>query len=867
MFKDAPVFQTIKNRIVIIGLLAVSIALLAALIFFYRLSRLGPALQSSMGASGYSFSFDGKLKINKAVINLAEGQMLAAEEITLQFSPVYNFLKLSGCDVKIIIEKKSAAAAYSKIAPTMKQLAEKLYEYGIKVSKIETAFQSSFECDGFMGFNFDRPFKAENAVFEYGFTDRTPRLISSEVRLSQGTASTEISLKNSSGKEYIFNSRSLPLELFKNRMKSKYFDFNTAEIDLCFKSVSGDLSNFVSFYDISGSARDFSFVYQPFKSFLKADFIFKIHNGRLIVEETAKAPAADNGRPDGNLDSRISGYVDFKSRSLSVEFSSSKFDLSYFSNIFSKLKNFLSHYSPAGYAKIFIKIEGQLENPETYAELTLSNAMLQGDAGYKNINNISGKLNFINSKISFNDINGSLMSSKVSINGVCDITQIKNGGDISVNFSEIPVTEVKDYMIFSENEIEKLISAASAGRLSVTLKLSSDNAGFKGSGNFSKCKLSLPVKNEILEISDAGGNFVIGDESIEFTDSYGFIGNVPFFFNASFSKKSLKNYCVNVKIQNIDFSEIIAGKSSYEFLNFISRIQAQNKSKLELKISSSDSVRISTEIKLKLSYPDISLYPLPFSINIENVDGGINFIYDSATGSFELNDFDFALRGASKILLLSFLYRAIPVSISGNLHGDIHLSQKKVITGNFSISEGIVRYFDNKYVELFIKISELNAYFTVQNTIINGICKLKLLTGEARLDFKSDFASSSLESFMNFEAQNINLSDIYVQNPRASKYVDGVFDVNFKSSFNAKNKPGDLQGAASLKNGRFINLSRLDIVSKKDIVPNRIYDFNKFNFNFSLNKDKLKIGSPAYDGADKEEFLNVLKSIDYGVDL
>ncbi|HOD42844.1 MAG TPA: hypothetical protein PKL57_20010, partial [Candidatus Wallbacteria bacterium] len=201
------------------------------------------------------------------------------------------------------------------------------------------------------------------------------------------------------------------------------------------------------------------------------------------------------------------------------------------------------------------------------------------------------------------------------------------------------------------------------------------------------------------------------------------------------------------------------------------------------------------------------------------------------------------------------------------LHGDIHLSQKKVITGNFSISEGIVRYFDNKYVELFVKISELNAYFTVQNTIINGICKLKLLAGEARLDFKSDFASSSLESFMNFEAQNINLSDIYVQNPRASKYVDGVFDVNFKSSFNAKNKSGDLQGAASIKNGRFINLSRLDIISRKDIVPNRIYDFNKFNFNFSLNKDKLKIGSPVYDGADKEEFLEVLKNIDYGVDL
>ncbi|HPG57961.1 MAG TPA: hypothetical protein PKW98_09085 [Candidatus Wallbacteria bacterium] len=867
MFKDVPPVQTLKRRIIIIGLLAVSAGLLASLIFFYRLSRLGPALQSSLGASGYSFSFGGELKINKSVISLPEGQTIAAEEITLQFYPAYSLLKLSGCDVKIFIGKKSAAAAYPKMATVIKHFAERLGEYGVNASKVEAVFQSSFECGGFMGFNFDRPFKAENAVIEYGLTGATPRLISSDVRLSQGTASAEISLKNSSGKEYIFNSKSLPLELFKNRMKSKYFDFNTAEIDLRFKSVSGDLSDFAFFYDISGSARDFSFIYQPFKSFLKADFVFRIHNGKLIVEETSKPSTPGNSQSGGNLDSRISGYVDFKNRSLSVEFSSSKFDLSYFSAIFSKLKNFLSHYSPAGYAKIFIKIEGPLENPETYAELTLSNAMLQGDAGYKNINNISGKLNFINSKISFNDINGSLMSSKVSINGVCDITQIKNGGDISVNFSEIPVTEVKDYMIFSENEIEKLISSASAGRLSVTLKLSSDSSSFKGSGNFSKCKLSLPVKNEILEISDAGGNFVIGDESIEFTDSYGFIGNVPFFFNASFSKKSLKNYCVNLKIQNIDFSEIIAGKSSYEFLNFISRIQAQNKSKLELKISSSDSVKISTQIKLKLSYPDISLYPLPFSINIENVDGGINFVYDSSTGAFELNDFDFALRGASKILLLSFLYRSIPVSISGNLHGDIHLSQKKVITGNFSISEGIVRYFDNKYVELFVKISELNAYFTVQNTIINGICKLKLLAGEARLDFKSDFASSSLESFMNFEAQNINLSDIYVQNPRASKYVDGVFDVNFKSSFNAKNKSGDLQGAASIKNGRFINLSRLDIISRKDIVPNRIYDFNKFNFNFSLNKDKLKIGSPVYDGADKEEFLEVLKNIDYGVDL
>jgi len=211
MFKDVPPVQTLKRRIIIIGLLAVSAALLASLIFFYRLSRLGPALQSSLGASGYSFSFGGELKINKSVISLPEGQTIAAEEITLQFYPAYSLLKLSGCDVKIFIGKKSAAAAYPKMATVIKHFAERLREYGVNALTVEAVFQSSFECVGFMGFNFDRPFKAENAVIEYAISGATPRLISSDVRLSQETASAEISLKNSSGKEYIFNSKSLPL--------------------------------------------------------------------------------------------------------------------------------------------------------------------------------------------------------------------------------------------------------------------------------------------------------------------------------------------------------------------------------------------------------------------------------------------------------------------------------------------------------------------------------------------------------------------------------------------------------------------------------------------------------------------------------
>lgn len=846
------------------SLILLALLVLAYLSFFYRLSGLGASLKNSFAAGKSSFFYNASITVNKARLKLPDGGAVTADEITLRFEPFRNLFNIYSCDAVITISGKDAEAAYAAGAGFLKSFSAKLGESDVRAGRAKVIFKGPFAGGGFFNFSFDTTFKIDGAVCEYDLSGAGPAPVSASAKMDFSGSSSEISLSAQSDGGFIFSSRALPLHLFKNRVKSKYFELNTAEIDLAFKTPKSDLSDFTAFYDIKGRAADFSFVYLPFKCLLKSDFTFKIHNGRLIVEDARTGAAADGEQMAA---ARLSGYIDFKTRSLSVEFLSSQFDLSYFSAIFSKFKNFLSRYSPSGYAKIFIKIEGALDNPETYAELNLANAMLQGDAGYKNINNISGKLNFINSKISFNDIAGSLMSSKVSINGVCDISQISGGGDISINFSEIPVTEVKEYMIFNENEIEKLISYASEGRMSVTLKLSRDG-GFRGNGTFSKCKLSLPVKNEVIEISDAGGNFTLGEQSIEFSESYGFIGNVPFFFTASFSKKSLKNYVFNVKVQNIDFSEIIAGKSSYEFLNFISRIQAQSKSKLELKISSDGSAKISSELKLKLSHPDISLYPLPFSLNIENVDGGINFDYDTQTGAFELDTFDFTLRGASKILLLSFLYRSVPVSISGNLYGDIHLSQKKVITGNFSIAEGVIRYFDNKYVELFIKVADLNAYFTVQNTVINGICKLKLLAGDARLDFKSDFASFSLASVMSFSAENINLDDIHHQNPRLPKYIQGMLDVNFKSVYNAKDKQTDgLTGSAGMKNGRFVNLNRLDIVSKKDIVPNRIYDFSKFHFGFNLNKNKLKISSPVYEGADKEDFLTVLKNIDYSIDL
>ncbi|HBC76184.1 MAG: hypothetical protein A2008_08080 [Candidatus Wallbacteria bacterium GWC2_49_35] len=864
MLKWTDLKRTLTRHAVIpASLILLALLILAYLSFFYRLSGLGASLKNVFAAGKSSFFYNASIRLNKAQLKQPGGAAVTADDITLNFETVRNLLNIYTCDAVITLSGTDAAAAYASGDEFLKSLSAKLRESGLRVGRAKIRFEGPFTGDGFFNFSFDATFKMDGAVCEYDLSGAGPAPVSASAKMDFGGSSSEISLAAQAGGGFVFTSRALPLQLFKNRIKSKYFELNTAEIDLTFKTPESDLSNFTSFYDISGRAANFSFIYLPFKCLLKSDFTFKILDGRLIVEDAASA----GGAGENKAAPRLSGYIDFKSRSLSVEFLSSQFDLSYFSAIFSKFKNFLSRYSPSGYAKIFIKIEGALDNPETYAELNLSNAMLQGDAGYKNINNISGKLNFINSKISFNDIAGSLMSSKVGINGVCDISQISGGGDISINFSEIPVTEVKEYMIFNENEIEKLISYASSGRLSVTLKLSRDG-GFRGNGTFSKCKLSLPVKNEVIEISDAGGNFTLGEESIEFSESYGFIGNVPFFFTASFSKKSLKNYVFNVRVQNIDFSEIIAGKSSYEFLNFISRIQAQSKSKLELKISSDGSAKISSELKLKLSHPDISLYPLPFSLNIENVDGGINFDYDTQTGAFELDTFDFALRGASKILLLSFLYRSVPVSISGNLYGDIHLSQKKVITGNFSIAEGVVRYFDNKYVELFIKVADLNAYFTVQNTIINGICKLKLLAGDARLDFKSDFASFSLASVMSFNAENINLDDIHYQNPRLPKYIQGMLNVNFKSVYNAKDKQTDgLTGSAVMKNGRFMNLNRLDIVSKKDIVPNRIYDFSKFHCGFNLNKDKLKISSPVYEGADKQDFLTVLKNIDYSIDL
>lgn len=867
MIKGIKLDAVLKQRAVVLSLIVSAALFLVFIVFIHRLSGLSTGLKNAFGSKESDYNYSGLITLQNTPVRLSDKTVVLIDYIVLSFNACYNIFNLNSCDLYMKISANSGTAAYNHKERLVEVLASRLNKSGVKPGEITITIASEFECDNFYKFLFDGPIVAKKFKAGYSMAEGKNKLLSASCAFASGPVSSEIILA-AGADGYLFTSRAMPLDLFKTKLNSKYFVLNTAEIDLTFKTNKADLSDYSSFYDLSGRALNFSFIYQPFKIFLNADFVFKIDNERLIIEQIIKPAAALAPLVSDNaiLSPRLCGYIDFKSRSLSIEFLSSKFDLSYFSDIFSKFNNFLAHYSPSGYAKIFIKIEGGIENPETYAELGLSNAMLQGDAGYKNITNISGKLNFINSKITFNDITGSLMSSKVGVDGVCDIARIRDGGDIDINFSAIPVTEVKEYMIFNENEIEKLISSASEGRLAITLKLSS-SGNFKGSGIFSKCKLMLPIKNEVIEISDAGGNFTINDESIDFSDSYGFIGNVPFFFTASFSKKSLKNYIFNVKIHNIDFSEIIAGKSSYEFLNFISRIQAQNKSKLELKISSSDSVRVFSELSLKLSYPDISLYPLPFSVNAENVEGGINFDYDTTTGAFELNKFDFKLRGASKILLLSFLYRSIPVSISGNLNGDMHLSQKKVITGSFSISEGVIRYFDNKYIELFIKLADLNAYFTVQNTIINGICKFKLLSGDARLDFKSDFASSSLSSWLSFEAENINLNDIYYQNPRAAKYAQGMLGVKFKSAFNAGNKPDGIIGTVNMKNGRFLNLSRLDIISKKDIVPNRIYDFNKFNFTFNLDKNKLTINTPVYEGADREEFLTVLKNIDYGIEL
>lgn len=865
MFKRIEIKRMITGHPAIPAALVLAAFLfLAYLSFFYRLGGLGASLKISFGASRASFSFDSTVRLEGPRIKLQDGGEISASEIKLSFAPVSNLLYADACDADVSFGGGAGASkAYGAAAEAASSLAGKLRELGVRAERVRMRFGDGIRCESFANFKFDSPVALNGAAFEFGTAGTSPVQISASGVLVSNGSSAEISLvPNPDGDGYVFDARSLPMRLLKSRLSSRHFEFNTAEIDLAFTTPRFDLADFAAFKGISGRAANFSFVYVPFRCLLKSDFKFTIDGGKLVIEGRS---AAETGAEGNKAIPRISGYVDFKNRTLSIEFISSQFDISYFSTVFSRFKNFLAHYSPSGYAKIFIKAEGPLDDPETYAELNLSGAMLQGDAGYKNINNISGKLNFINSKITLNEITGSLMSSKVSINGACDLSQ-PGGGDIGVNFSDIPVTEIKEYMIFNENEIEKLISSAREGRIGVTLKLSPDG-GVRGGGTFSKCRLSIPIKNEVIEISDAGGNFTLGDESIEFNDSYGFVGNVPFFFTASFSKKALQNYVFNVRIQNIDFSEVIAGRSSYEFLNFISRIQAQNKSKLELQIVSDGGRKIASDLKLRLSHPDISLYPLPFSINVENVDGGIKFTYDTRDGAFELENFDFSLRGAAKIILLSFLYRSVPVSISGSLFGDIHLSQKKIITGNFSIADGVVRYFDNKYAEIFIKVSDLNAYFTVQNTVINGICKLKLLAGEARLDFRSDFASSSLASSMSFDAENINLNEIYAQNPRAPKYALGILNLNFKSVYDSKDGPGELTGTASMRGGKFINLSRLDIISKKDIVPDRIYEFNKFNFGFNLGKNKLKIVSPAFDGADKEEFLTVLKSIDFALDL
>jgi|GEM_PF-4341058 len=856
--------KSIDRRFIIAFFSIVFFSLVIYACFIFQLSSFKTYVLKEFSAESATWHFNGALRLTMVKSGVFNEPGIRFEEAVFNFNPFLNLFGLSRCDASFISASPDVAG---KIAQEPKKISDKissvLKKASINSGRLEFFIKAAYNSKKFMNYTFDDDLEFFSSFYAFNFKDGDCESDQVNSSFKYANATGEVHFEKGGNGICSLKALRLPIGIFKKKLQSNFFDFNTAEITLRLKSKSDDLSNYSDFYDVEGEARNFVFTYVPFKSILKTNFNFKVLNKRFVIREFEEV----NSFNDEKGFSRVSGFVDFVNGSLSVEFLSQNFDLSYFSNAFGKTKNFLSHYSPTGFARLFLKMEGAFEKPEVYGELNLSNAILQGDAGYKNINNMSGGISFINSKVTFNDLCGSLMSSKVNITGTFDVADAAGASKINVNFSDMSVKEIKECMIFSENEIDKLVSIVNEGFLSLNVKFISASANFNGSGNFSKCKLTLPVKNDVIEMSEVGGNVQITDDAIEFSDAYGFIGGVPFFFKGMISKKSIKDFHFFIKIHNLDFSEINATKSSFEFFNFISRIQAQNKSKLEMKIDSTDGITISNELSLNLSYPDISLYPLPFTLNIANVEGRIAFDYSAATNAFDLKGFDFKLKGDSKILILSFLYRTIPVSISGYLLGDIHLSQKKVITGNLSIPDGVIRYFDNKYAELFVKITDLNAYFVVSGTIINGICKLGLLGGAARLDFKSNFLSDALSSSLDFESENLNLNSIYENNGKIARYVEGLMNLKFKSVFNNKENFGGLVGNASLRNGRFSNLNRLDIISKKEIIPDSIYEFSKLNFKFSLNRGKLKLSEIVYEGSEKNDFLNIMQNIDYGVDL
>ena len=85
--------------------------------------------------------------------------------------------------------------------------------------------------------------------------------------------------------------------------------------------------------------------------------------------------------------------------------------------------------------------------------------------------------------------------------------------------------------------------------------------------------------------------------------------------------------------------------------------------------------------------------------------------------------------------------------------------------------------------------------------------------------------------------------------------------LQFKTNFENNNKSiNSTSGKIYFASGQMKNLNRFDFITKKEIIPNTIYEFQKFSFDFNLSKTKIKLSNLSYDGSQKSEFQKLFNS-------
>ncbi|MEZ7891522.1 MAG: hypothetical protein QMC67_07230 [Candidatus Wallbacteria bacterium] len=860
----------IKSKYLLLIITFFAVIFLFYLIFLNELANLSSSIGKKMGpAGGVKWAYNGTINFNDAVLKLGSNDRLNIKTAVFKFNPLYNLTELASGELDITFAEADPDFFLNekKYQSLLKNIYQEIAAYSKNAKiKVKMQCQCNKPASVFYGYKLKTKPKVSSVILAAEIFDDKIKFQDAGIKYYSNYTSSEINIQRGSDNLYNLTMDTVPLELlnfeFLNQKNMNFKDgFFSAKFKV--KTLSFDNAGAGDFSEISGRAVKIGINYVPFNSVLNASFNFSINAGKIDLSELASDGL------DNNKASRVTGFINLKNRVVAIEMLVPDFDISCFASCFRSSQDIISHYSPDGTGKVFLRLEGTIDKPEFYGELSLNNSILQGDAGFKNINNLSGNINFSNSQIKIIDLKGRLLNSNVEISGDMYLTDTNEIiPNISINFVEMPIKELKETMAIKNNDLEKFLNSITDGTINLAAKISKNikETQVTATGNFSKCKIDLPLKNEILKLTEIGGNISISKNNIEFSNSYGFMGNVPFFFSGSISRSSFQLFNFNIKFNNLDFSDFTPIQANFDNFGIVlSRLQVREKSLFDVQISSENSSEISIKTNFKLTQPEVSLFPLPFSLTIENINGFVNVSYDYKTGVIRNDGIEIKTKGNCKISILSFLYQSIPISISGSAYGEIGIAEKsnkeKYITGYINMDSPILRYFDNKYVEVITKLSGFEAKYNIDQSVLSGNCKFGILSGNVKCDYKCNFSNSNLYNNLTFVMDQVNLEQLYAENPKLLKCVEGKMALQFKTNFENNNKSiNSTSGKIYFASGQMKNLNRFDFITKKEIIPNTIYEFQKFSFDFNLSKTKIKLSNLSYDGSQKSEFQKLFNS-------